>query len=333
MLSIFVVLQGINAQTVSAEQVLYTNNTKVNLRSNPTATAKNVIATVPENTPVTVLQQQGTWYKVRLPDGREGWISQWVLTSREALTETQGRSLLQGQSEETMPFPQQTSPMIAIPGGDYIIGSDEAEIQQAIRKWQAKPEMLTDEPDKAIIAVPGFYIDPYEVTNAQYKEFVDAKQYPPPLHWKDEIYPAGTGNHPVTFVSWDDARAYAEWAGKRLPTAEEWEVASRGRTGRIFPWGNMYVQQKVNINSPKNGPVGVGSSSDDVSELKIYDLGGNVMEWTMSPYPGAKDFYIVKGGAWLSLPFEARGANQTPVYAEFRLEHIGFRCVRSASRE
>jgi formylglycine-generating enzyme required for sulfatase activity len=227
--------------------------------------------------------------------------------------------------------------MIFIPGGDYITGSDKPEKDQSIRKWQAKPEMLEDELDKALVALPGFYIDAYEVTNAQYKEFVDAKRYPTPLHWTGGTYPAGTGNHPVTFVSWDDARAYAEWAGKRLPYADEWEVASRGRTGRVFPWGNTYVQQKVNINVPQNGPVAAGASSDDVSELKVFDLGGNVMEWTASPYQDmkkdVKDYYIVKGGAWLSFPFEARGANQTPVYAEFRLEHIGFRCAQSPSRE
>lgn len=331
---VFTILQGVIGQPLSAEQILYVNNTKVNLRSSPTAGAKNVIATVPENTPVTVIQKQGTWYKVRLPDGQEGWISQWVLTSREAPTETQGRSIMQGQPDATASSPQQTIPMIVIPGGDYIIGSDEAESQQAIQTWQAKPDMLTDEPDKAIVAVPGFSIDSYEVTNAQYKAFVDATRYPPPLHWKDGTYPSETGNQPVTFVSWDDARAYAEWAGKRLPTAEEWEVAARGKTGRIFSWGNTYSrQQQVNINTQYEGPVAVGSSSDDVSEFKVYDLGGNIMEWTMSPYPGAKDFYIVKGGAWFSLPFEARGANQTPAYAEYRLEHIGFRCVKGASRE
>jgi formylglycine-generating enzyme required for sulfatase activity len=147
------------------------------------------------------------------------------------------------------------------------------------------------------------------------------------------MYPEGTGNHPVTFVSWDDADTYAKWAGKRLPTAEEWEVAARGLNGRIFPWGNAYEAQRVNVNHPDSGTVAVGSSPDDVSELKVYDLGGNVMEWTMTQYGNQKDVFVLKGSSWATKPFEARGANQTPGYAEYRLGHVGFRCAKSKTRD
>jgi formylglycine-generating enzyme required for sulfatase activity len=147
------------------------------------------------------------------------------------------------------------------------------------------------------------------------------------------MYSENTGNHPVTFVSWDDAYAYAQWAGKRLPTAEEWDVAARGLNGRIFPWGNTSEAQRVNVNHPDGGTAAVGSFADDVSAFKVYDMGGNVMEWTMTQYGNQKDVFVLKGSSWATKPFEARGANQTPGYAEYRLSHVGFRCAQSKTKE
>jgi formylglycine-generating enzyme required for sulfatase activity len=102
--------------------------------------------------------------------------------------------------------------------------------------------------------------------------------------------------------------------------------------GHIFPWGNTYDQQHVNINTSQGGVMPVGSSPDDISEFKVYDMGGNVMEWTMTQYEGDKDYFILKGSSWATNPFEARGANQTPGHAEYRLGHIGFRCVKSSQQ-
>jgi formylglycine-generating enzyme required for sulfatase activity len=329
---ILVALQGFAGQPINAEQIVYVNNTQVNMRSSPTTAEKNIVATVLKDTPVVVLRKQGAWYNVRLPDGREGWISRWVLTSPETVPDMQGRELPQETGEVLPSSPDLTEEMIYISGGDAIIGSDENELQQVIREWTVQRDALTDELPKQSISIPGFFIDQYEVTNAQYKQFVDATRYPPPLNWQDGMYPAGTGNHPVTFVSWDDAHAYAQWAGKRLPTAEEWEFAARGLNGQIFPWGNTYDRQQVNINNSQRGAAPVGSFPNDISGFKVYDMGGNVMEWTMTQYEGSKDFFILKGSSWATAPFEARGANQTPGHAEYRLGHIGFRCVKSGSR-
>jgi len=332
-LLILIVLTSFAGQSVSAEQVLHVNNTQVNLRSSPTTAADNIITTVPRNTPVVALQQQGAWYNVRLPDGREGWISRWVLTSREADSNTRGPRLLQEGRGEVSPSPDLSENMIYIPAGTAIIGSDENDLQQVIRKWNVQQDVLTDELPKQRISVRGFYIDQYEVTNAQYKKFVDATRYPPPLHWEDGMYPAGTRDHPVVFVSWDDAHAYAEWTGKRLPTAEEWEVAARGLNGQIFPWGNTYDHQQVNMNQPQGDVAPIGSHPNDISAFKLYDMGGNVMEWTMIEYGNNKNFFILKGSSWATAPFEARGANQTPGHAEYRLGHIGFRCVKSGTSD
>lgn len=331
-LLILVALQGLAGQPVNAEQIVYVKNTQVNMRSSPTTAAENIVATVPQDTPVVVSRKQGAWYYVRLPDGREGWISRWVLTSPETVPDMRGQELAQGTRGVVPPSPEFTEQMIYIPGGNAIVGSDENDLQQVIHTWNVQRDVLEDELPKQSISMPGFSIDQYEVTNAQYKQFVDATRYPPPLHWQNGMYPAGTGNHPVTCVSWDDAHAYAQWAGKRLPTAEEWEFAARGANGHTFPWGNTYDHQQVNINNSQGGVAPVGSHSDDVSEFKVYDMGGNVMEWTMTSYEGHKDFFILKGSSWATAPFEARGANQTPGHADYRLGHIGFRCVKTGNR-
>ncbi len=329
--SVLLVWLCFGAFTSFAEQVFYVNNTSVNLRSGPTTKTNNILATVPKDTPVVVLSQQGTWNHVRLPDGREGWISSWVLVSRD-----QDRSRgtrIQGLSQPTesrnAPAPDISGEMILIPGGTAIVGSDDNEVEYVVRTWQVSRDALKDELPKRKVTMKGFYIDQYEVTNAQYKQFVAATRYPPPLHWKEGTYAANTGNHPVTFVAWDDAYAYAQWAGKRLPTDEEWEIAARGLYGQRFPWGDVFAPQQANMNNPEGNVAPVGSHQNDVSAYKVYDMGGNVMEWTLTQYGGDKDYFILKGSSWLGKPFEARGANQTPGTAEYRLGDIGFRCAKS----
>lgn len=315
-----------------AEQAMLVNNTQVNLRSSPTASANNILGTVPENTLVQILARQGAWCQVRLPDGREGWISARVLTpSSESPS---GRSILSSPEQEkfvsrTLPSPDS---MILIPGGSAILGSDIQEIDALARIWNVSSEMFQDEVPRKSVAIRSFYLDQYEVTNAQYKAFVEATRYPPPLHWNNKIYPEGTADHPVTYVSWDDAQAYAQWAGKRLPTAEEWEVAARGLHGQVFPWGDTFAEQHVNLGNISGGTAPIGTHPDDVSAYHIYDLGGNVMEWTMTQYQGSRDFFVLKGSSWRNDPYEARGANQTPAEAIYQLGHIGFRCAKSASQ-
>lgn len=333
-LSTLIVLLCFVGQYSFAEQILYVNNTQVNLRSGPTTKANNILTTVPKDTPVVVVTKEGTWYKVRLPDGREGWVSSLVLISRDIAPDSRGRSLPQPAERDTDLSPNLGENMIFIPGGTAIIGSDGNEIEFVVRTWNVSRDVLKDELPGETILIRGFYIDQYEITNAQYKKFVDATRYPPPLHWKGGIYPVNTENHPVTFVSWDDALEYAQWAGKRLPTAEEWEFAARGIHGQRFPWGNSSDVQQANINNPQKNVAPVGSYPNDVSAYKVYDMGGNVMEWTFTEYEeGNDDFFILKGSSWKGKPFEARGANQIPGSADYRLSDIGFRCAKSATEE
>jgi formylglycine-generating enzyme required for sulfatase activity len=228
--------------------------------------------------------------------------------------------------------PDMLAQMIFNPAGTAIIGSDENEIESVAKTWDVPRDAFVTEVPRERITFRGFYIDQYEVTNAQYKEFVDDTLYPPPPHWEKGLYPPNRENHPVTFVSWDDAQAYAQWAGKRLPTAEEWEITARGLRGQMFPWGTTFDTQQVNIDNIQEGTSPGGFYQDDVSTYGVYDMGGNVMEWTLTQYEGTKDFFVLKGSSWRGKPYEARGANQTPGEAVYQLSHIGFRCVKSADR-
>jgi formylglycine-generating enzyme required for sulfatase activity len=116
--------------------------------------------------------------------------------------------------------------MVYIPAGDFIMGNDGG--------------FPDDESPRHAVYLDAYYIDRYEVTNKQYKKFVRATGHRAPFHWINGNYALAEGDHPVVGVSWEDAQAYASWAGKRLPTEAEWEKAARGSDGRIWPWGDHW---------------------------------------------------------------------------------------------
>ena len=204
--------------------------------------------------------------------------------------------------------------MVLIPAGEFTMGSND---------WWPKsgPEHKK--------SVNAFYIDKYEVTNNKYKTFVDSAGYNPPDNWKDNRIPAGRENHPVVYVSWFDAEAYCRWTGKRLPTEEEWEKAARGTDGRIYPWGDKFDSKNINsVEAAKDGPVKVGTFEKGKSPYGVYDMAGNVSEWTDS-WDNKKQYRITRGGSY----FDGADLNKTtstlmsiPVDVH---EYIGFRCVKS----
>jgi formylglycine-generating enzyme required for sulfatase activity len=170
------------------------------------------------------------------------------------------------------------------------------------------------------------------VTTARYRKFLKKARRTPPEFWK-EIRPGEDDNRPVVGMDWFDAGKYCGWAGKRLPTKEEWEKAARGTDGRKYPWGNEEpTKDRASYNwDSKRSWTGygtlspVGSYEPGKSPYGIYDLIGNVSEWTSSEEGGGK---VRRGGSWKSysynlLPSLADQASAANIYND-----IGFRCAR-----
>ena len=189
-----------------------------------------------------------------------------------------------------------------------------------------------------------FYMDKTEVTNKQYKAFLDATSYKPTFdqnflkHWKNGMYPKGQENYPVVYIDLDDAKAYAAWTGKQLPTEAEWQYAAQGNDGRLFPWGDRWDSTLANVGS--SGAKAVGSYPKGVSPFAVLDMTGNVAEMTDSFHDdGMHWFSYLRGGSWFqsyySLWYTENGLLTNNQRLKFwwlnpgynRSEAIGFRCV------
>jgi formylglycine-generating enzyme required for sulfatase activity len=190
-----------------------------------------------------------------------------------------------------------------------------------------------------------FAIDETPVTNAQFAEFVKASGYQPKReenflqHWSDGRPPADKEDHPVVYVDLDDARAYAAWAGKRLPKEEEWQYAAQGADGRKYPWGNDFEQGHCN-DGKIGGTTTVKAFPGGRSPFGCYDMCGNVWQWTESERTnGRTRFCIIRGGSFFAAKGSVWYMDGGPCPANFaakflmtwpgldRCETIGFRCA------
>ena len=184
--------------------------------------------------------------------------------------------------------------MIFIPAGEFLMGSV-PNVNQATQ---------TDEYPQHNLYLPDYYMAKTPVTKAQYAVFVQVMGYRPPTRWENGQPPTDKQDHPVVYVSWDDAAAYCHWLSKhtglvyRLPTEAEWEKAARGTDGRIYPWGNQWDSSRCN--TPENGlndTTPVEAYPDGASPYGLLDMVGNVWEWCatkqVKPYP-----YDVKEDQW-----------------------------------
>jgi len=262
--------------------------------------------------------------------------------------------------------------MIRIDGGDYhfrvqgieIEGLDDMGVDVQY-PWEDSPRRFHEHR----MEIKPFYIDKYPVTNADFKKFLDATHYHPKddfnflKDWKNGSYPEGGANKPVTWVSIEDAREYAKWAGKRLPHEWEWQYAAQGTDGRIFPWGNCDWLARGTSggpsactlpNDPKNSPTpipdkertmlpasDVDAHPNGASPFGVMDMVGNVWQWTDEYVDEHTRAAILRGGSH----YQPQGSMWYFPQAYKNDEHgklllmapsydrsgtVGFRCVKDA---
>lgn len=234
------------------------------------------------------------------------------------------------------------APMVLIPAGEFTMGDDQGE---------------KDERPARRVYLDAFSIDKFEVTVALYAKFLEATGLEAPPQW-NIINQFQHQKRPVVMVDWADAATYCKWAGKRLPTEAEWEKAARGTDGRTFPWGNDPPTRlhanfgKFNANNEVDygwnshaalNPVGL--LEDGKSPYGIYDMAGNVSEWTSDWYD--KNAYqnsparnpkgaasgedkVLRGGSWLVNPQALRSAHRdNDLKPTNRFSDNGFRCAKT----
>jgi formylglycine-generating enzyme required for sulfatase activity len=182
--------------------------------------------------------------------------------------------------------------MVLVPAGEFFMGTNKIDDEKIHLKIGAVKPLFVDQHPSRKIFLGSYYIDKYEVTNEEYKRFLDTSGYDElPGHWEKGTYAKGKGRYPVTHVTWREALTYCLWAQKTLPSEAQWEKAARGVDGLVYPWGNDYEKGSSNMDiDGARALTEVGKYPDDVSPYKVYDLGGNVMEWTLDwyqAYPGS----------------------------------------------
>jgi iron(II)-dependent oxidoreductase len=240
--------------------------------------------------------------------------------------------------------------VVLIPAGSFWMGREEGD-----------ESTNTDSTPIHQRYLPAYYIGKYEVTNAEYQAFVQAKKYLPPPNWRGlQTHPEGAAHLPVAYISSVQAIDYAAWRGGRLCTEPEWEKAARGSEDqRIHPYGDEYDPKLSNIDYIEERLMPVGSYPEGVSPYGVHDMMGNVYEWTAdhySPYPGNQDdpgqyaayitdetgnvvidpdqesYYIVtRGGCWKCDPWSSQVTTRNPTRPDFASDFFGMRVCWDAA--
>ncbi len=262
------------------------------------------------------------------------WVTSFVFASRPP--EATDPPTLTLTSSGT-PWPGQSVPMALIPAGAFQMGSENGNI---------------DEKPIHTVMLDAFYMDVYEVTNARYQECVQAGACSVPSASKsatrDSYYGSSQfADYPVIYVSWNDAKAYCEWRGARLPTEAEWEKAARGGLeGKLYPWGDEIDCAKANYWGKDGGCVGDTSAVGIYApnDYGLYDMAGNVWEWAADWY--AEEYYAsspaenptgpvsgesraLRGGSWNNDGLDVRASLRGGYSPTGRSNSAGFRCAFS----
>jgi len=234
---------------------------------------------------------------------------------------------------------------VYVPAGEFLMGSADSDSLAS-----------SDEKPQHTVYLDAFWIDKTEVTNAMYALCVTAEACQPPgdtrSYTRDNYYGNSQyADYPVINVSWNDAQAYCQWAGRQLPTEAEWEKAARGINGRIYPWGNATPDSNLlNFNEQVGDTTKVGSYPNGASPYGALDMAGNVWEWVNDwyhetyyssspaenpPGPSSGNYRVLRGGSWI---YEAqwmydaqqfvRAADRFWIGSDDGGIVFGFRCAR-----
>lgn len=273
-----------------------------------------------------------------------------VFSPGKTFGEESGRTTL----PQTIINPIDGAEMVLVPAGEFLRGTTDAQIAELLRRHPSlKREAFKHEQPARRIYLDAFYIDTYEVTVGQYKRFLAATGHPDP-DWSLIRHFSLTDAHPITYVSWEDAVAYASWAGKALATEAQWEKAARGGLDeKFYPWGDELTREHANY-------LGVGGrdrwdlttspvGSFPPNRYGVYDMAGNVIEWIQDWYD--PDYYqhcprenpvnlirtryrLLRGEAWCFGDYGLRCAFrflEDPIFGGGDRE--GFRCVLNVTGE
>jgi formylglycine-generating enzyme required for sulfatase activity len=270
---------------------------------------------------------------------------------------------------DTRTRPADCMTMVYVPAGEFERGSDRDAVEYARDLCKAYSGDLAlilchygayaDERPAHTVALDGFWIDRTEVTNGQYRRCAEAGRCTAPeesssftreTYYGDSDY----DDHPVVWVTWQQASDYCAWAGGRLPTEAEWEYAARGPESRVFPWGDGFDgtrlnycdtncewgQTDVTVDDGYADTAPVGSYPEGVSWCGALDMAGNVREWVedwFGEYPAGRqvnptgppvgESHIPRGGSWLDRPDNLRSTNRGGLSPDYTRHKVGFRCA------
>ena len=245
--------------------------------------------------------------------------------------------------------------MIVIPETAFKMGTSLEQVEELLRtedwatEWYEEGMFQIEQPQHVLI-IPTFQIALKPVSNLEFYLYICKTGYQTPKYWNGFQYPIDKANHPVVGVSYQDAVAYCSWLGEqanedyRLPTEAEWELAARGKDGRMYPWGNEFDPWRCNTKESGKGdttPVGNYSPGGD-SVWGLTDMTGNVYEWTNTLFKGypydphdsrenisANATIVIRGGAWYYSRKLARCASREHVQPDYTSPAVGFRIAKT----
>ena len=281
------------------------------------------------------------------------------------LTPFSDTSKAEGGTPEARVCPHDPN-QLYIPAGAFIMGSTPEERQYAYRldREVTRPYGWYEKERRKKAKTGSFCIDRTPITNSKYKTFLDETGHEKPhispeayqhqgflVHpyekvrefvWMGSSFPAGREDHPVVLVSLEDAMSYCAWVGEkmgrryRLPKEAEWEKAARGTDGRTFPWGNKWNPDYLNSGERFGSTTPVSLFPQGKSPYGVYDMVGNLFEWTSTSWEGQSldqrvEKFVLKGCSWDDLPGTCRAAMRHGRPAKSKHILISFRCVSDLS--